>query len=134
MARRHALAPTQLFTWRREFRRAVQAADIVPTVASEPEPFFVPAVIDTQSTPVTPGRTPVVRKRRIRRAREAAVRGRALGGRHSIRASRQKDSCLRRYLRQHGWRYRRRGSSLLHQSREAIDADLMLVEPIFDHL
>jgi transposase len=30
-------------------------------------------VIDTQSTPVTPGRTPVVRKRRTRRARGAAA-------------------------------------------------------------
>jgi transposase len=72
VARRHALAPSQLFTWRRELRRAAQAAGI-GAVASEPEPFFVPAVIDTQSTPVTPGRTPVARKRRIRRAREAAA-------------------------------------------------------------
>ena len=62
VARRHALAPSQLFTWRREFRRAA--------VAAEPEPFFVPAVIDPQVTPAPPERTPAVRKRRARRARE----------------------------------------------------------------
>ena len=73
VARRHALAPSQLFTWRREFRRAAQATGIGAAVAPEPEPFFVPAVIDPQSTTIAPGRTPVVRKRRARRAREAAA-------------------------------------------------------------
>lgn len=68
VARRHALAPSQLFTWRREFRRAAQAAS-AEAVAIEPEPFFVPAVIVPQSTPVPPA----PRKRRARRAREAAA-------------------------------------------------------------
>lgn len=68
VARRHALAPSQLFTWRREFRRAAQAAS-AEAVAIEPEPFFVPAVIAPQSTLVPP--TP--RKRRARRAREATA-------------------------------------------------------------
>jgi transposase len=68
VARRHALAPSQLFTWRREFRRAAQAAS-AEAVAIEPEPFFVPAVIAPQSTPVPPA----PRKRRVRRAREATA-------------------------------------------------------------
>ena len=68
VARRHALAPSQLFTWRREFRRAAQAAS-AEAAAIEPEPFFVPAVIAPQSTPVPPA----PRKRRARRAREATA-------------------------------------------------------------
>ncbi len=51
VARRHALAPSQLFTWRREFRRATQAADMGAAAAAEPEPFFVPAVLDPRSSP-----------------------------------------------------------------------------------
>ena len=73
VARRHALAPSQLFTWRREFRRAAQAAGVGAAVAAEPEPFFVPAVIDPQVTPAPPERAPAVRKRRARRAREATA-------------------------------------------------------------
>ena len=68
VARRHALAPLQLFTWRREFRRAAQAAS-AEAVAIEPEPFFVPVVIAPQSTTVPPA----PRKRRARRAREATA-------------------------------------------------------------
>ena len=68
VARRHALAPSQLFTWRREFRRATEAAG-AGAVATEPEQFFVPAVIAPQSTPVPPA----PRKRRARRAREATA-------------------------------------------------------------
>jgi transposase len=73
VARRHALAPSQLFTWRREFRRATQAADMGAAAAAEPEPFFVPAVLDPQVKPAPAGRTPAVRKRRARRAREATA-------------------------------------------------------------
>ena len=72
VARRHALAPSQLFTWRREFRRAAEAGG-TGTVAATPEPLFVPAVIDLQSAPVAVERTPIVRKRRARRAREATA-------------------------------------------------------------
>ena len=42
-------------------------------MAAEPEPFFVPAVIDPQVTPAPPERAPAVRKRRARRAREATA-------------------------------------------------------------
>lgn len=69
VARRHAMAPSQLFTWRRDFRRAAQAAG-VGLAAPEPTPLFVPAVIDPQSTAE---RAPAVRKRRASRTREAAV-------------------------------------------------------------
>jgi transposase len=68
VARRYALAPSQLFTWRREYRRAAQAAGV-----AEPEPLFVPVVVDPQVTPAPVERTPVVRKRRTRRAREATA-------------------------------------------------------------
>ncbi|PZO86664.1 MAG: IS66 family insertion sequence hypothetical protein [Sphingomonas sanxanigenens] len=73
VARRYALAPSQLFTWRREFRRATQAAEMGATVAAEPEPFFVPAVLDPQVTSAPPERARAVRKRRTRRAREATA-------------------------------------------------------------
>jgi transposase len=71
VARRHALAPSQLFTWRRELRRAAQAAGIGAAPALEP--FFVPAVVDPPATSVPPKPVPAVRKRRARRAREAAA-------------------------------------------------------------
>jgi transposase len=73
VARRHALAPSQLFTWRREFRRATQAAGVGAKVTAEPEPFFVPAVIDPHATPAPPEPAPTARKRRARRARETAA-------------------------------------------------------------
>ena len=71
VARRHALAPSQLFTWRREFRRAAQAAGMGAALVAEP--LFVPAVVDPQATPVPPEPAPAVRKRRARRAREATA-------------------------------------------------------------
>lgn len=70
VARRHALMPSQLFTWRRQARRAAAAA-VVPSSASMP--LFVPAVIEPRMTPSTPGVEPVSRKRRVRGGREAAV-------------------------------------------------------------
>ena len=72
VARRYALAPSQLFTWRREYRRAAEASG-AGTVAATPEPLFVPAVIDLQSAPAAVERPPAVRKRRTRRAREATA-------------------------------------------------------------
>jgi transposase len=48
VARRHGLTPQQLFTWRREARRKA---------AESTEPPFVPAVVDTTTTPAfAPGR------------------------------------------------------------------------------
>jgi transposase len=73
VARRHALMPSQLFTWRRQARRAAAAAANVSQPASASMPLFVPAVIEPQMTPSVPGVEPVPRKRRVRGAREAAV-------------------------------------------------------------
>ncbi len=47
VARRHGLTPQQLFTWRREARKAAEAptfvpAVITPEVATEPKPFKPP--------------------------------------------------------------------------------------------
>lgn len=53
VARRHALVPSQLFTWRRDFRHAAAAAGIAPPAATEP--FFVPALIEPQRTAVASG-------------------------------------------------------------------------------
>ena len=59
VARRHGLRPSQLFTWRREARKALDAA----------QPVFVPAVIEPAPTAVVPARPA------RRRARQAHVDG-----------------------------------------------------------
>jgi transposase len=64
VARRHGLSPSQLFTWRRELRKQLEAQGHAAfPVASLPS-VFVPAVIDP---PVSePAR--VIRRRQSRRA------------------------------------------------------------------
>ena len=66
VAKRHGLLHTQLFTWRREMRRAAEAAGVTLPVAitPEPEPLFVPAVIEPVLAP-----QPVPEKKRSRRTR-----------------------------------------------------------------
>lgn len=54
LARRHALRPSQLFTWRRELRYATEATA---------SPAFVPAVIEDVPADTEPTRTPVRRHR-----------------------------------------------------------------------
>uniref|UniRef100_A0A9E7ZYQ5 Transposase n=1 Tax=Bosea sp. NBC_00436 TaxID=2969620 RepID=A0A9E7ZYQ5_9HYPH len=63
VARRHGLTPQQLFTWRREARKAAEAA-----------PAFVPAVIAPEAVPAAepPAASPR-RKRRSRHHRRAAA-------------------------------------------------------------
>ncbi|WP_254784410.1 transposase [Sphingomonas sp. OK281] len=56
VARRHGLCPSQLFTWRREARKAMEEA----------APVFVPAVIEPASVPAVPARSV---RRRPRHAR-----------------------------------------------------------------
>lgn len=73
VARRYALMPSQLFTWRRDARRAAEAAAIVPRTAPAREPFFVPAVIEPHGLAVAPAPVRGRRKRRPRRAQEAAA-------------------------------------------------------------
>ena len=75
VANRHGLRHTQLFTWRREMRRAAEAAGVTLPVAIAPEPkpkpkpLFVPAVIEPEpmaATQLAP------KKKRSRRARPEA--------------------------------------------------------------
>lgn len=49
LARRHDLRPSQLFTWRRELRYAVET---VQGAATMPEPMFVPAIVELPREPV----------------------------------------------------------------------------------
>lgn len=63
VARRHALSPQQLFTWRREARKA-----------SEMTPAFVPAVVTPEIAPASePSAPPSRPKRRTRERRAAAI-------------------------------------------------------------
>jgi transposase len=63
VARRHALSPQQLFTWRREVRKA-----------SEMIPAFVPAVVAPEPAPASePSAPPSRPKRRGRQRRAAAI-------------------------------------------------------------
>lgn len=64
VARRHGLAPSQLFTWRRQLRK--QMAQTLPS-AHDGSPEFVPAVIAPND--VAPEASP----RRRRRSQGAAV-------------------------------------------------------------
>ena len=72
VANRHGLRHTQLFTWRREMRRAAEAAGITLPVAMAPapEPLFVPAVIELEPMTAT---VPAPRKKRSRRTRPEAA-------------------------------------------------------------
>ncbi|MFG1423112.1 IS66-like element accessory protein TnpA [Roseixanthobacter liquoris] len=63
VARRHGLTPQQLFTWRREARKA-----------SETIPAFVPAVVAPDPVPASePSAPPSRPKRRGRQRRAAAI-------------------------------------------------------------
>ncbi|MFG1379838.1 IS66-like element accessory protein TnpA [Xanthobacter autotrophicus] len=63
VARRHALSPQQVFTWRREARKA-----------SETVPAFVPAVVTPEIAPASEPSAPRSRtKRRGRQRRAAAI-------------------------------------------------------------
>ena len=66
LARRHDLRPSQLFTWRRELRYAVEAVQV-----AVPEPMFVPAVI--APGPVAAAAAPLPGKKRVERSRSAAA-------------------------------------------------------------
>lgn len=68
VARRHGLRHSQLFTWRREFRQAAEAAGLALSAPAPPAPLFVPAVIEPAPTAVAP-----VPGKRSRRSRTAAA-------------------------------------------------------------
>ena len=61
LARRHDLRPSQLFTWRRELRYAVET---VQGVVAVPEPMFVPAVVELPREPVPVAAKPSKPRRR----------------------------------------------------------------------
>jgi transposase len=69
VAKRHGLLHTQLFTWRRDMRRAAAAVALPAAIA--PDPLFVPAVIEPE--PMATQLAPRKKRRRRARAEAAAV-------------------------------------------------------------
>jgi transposase len=71
VARRHGLASSQLFTWRREFRKQLADRGLTLPIVPAPAPSFVPAVIEPapSSDPAPAARRP----RRRRRSQPGAV-------------------------------------------------------------
>jgi transposase len=70
VARRHGLDPSQVYAWRRDLRKQLEAAGVV-LPATEPEvPSFVPAIVEAN---VTSDSAPKRRPRRRRRSTGAAV-------------------------------------------------------------
>ena len=71
VARRHGLASSQLFTWRRELRQQLADRGLTLPMSPAPAPSFVPAVIEPAPSgdPVVPARRP----RRRRRSQPGAV-------------------------------------------------------------
>jgi transposase len=71
VARRHGLASSQLFTWRRELRQQLADRGLALPIAPAPAPSFVPAVIEPAPSgdPTAPARRP----RRRRRSQPGAV-------------------------------------------------------------
>jgi transposase len=71
VARRHGLAPSQLFTWRREFRKQMEEQGLTLPAPPDKVPSFVPAVIDP--VPSSDPAPATKRPRRRRRSRGGAV-------------------------------------------------------------
>jgi transposase len=68
VARRHGLAPSQLFTWRRELRKQMEEQGLTLPAASDKAPSFVPAIIDPVPADDPPPATRRPRRRRGFRA------------------------------------------------------------------
>lgn len=65
VAKRHGLRPSQLFTWRRELRKELEARDMSPIKVLDGAPSFVPAIIEPMAASNS---TPIERRRRRSRA------------------------------------------------------------------
>jgi transposase len=70
VARRHGLDPSQVYAWRRDLRKRLEAEGVILPSTGPETPAFVPAVIEPS---VTPDPVPARRARRRRRAKGAAV-------------------------------------------------------------
>lgn len=70
VARRHGLAPSQLFAWRRDLRKQFENEGLAFPSAAPEAAAFVPALIEPRAVPDP---APVSRARRRRRAAFAAV-------------------------------------------------------------
>lgn len=77
VARRHGLSPSQLFTWRREFRQRLEAQGLTLPMTTTPSPSFVPAVIDPvpASDPAPVAKRPRKRRRSTAGAVELEIDG-----------------------------------------------------------
>lgn len=65
VARRHGLAPSQLFTWRRLLRKQMEEHGLTVPAALDQAPSFVPAVVDVVPEPVpAQGSKPAHRRHR----------------------------------------------------------------------
>lgn len=85
VARRNGICPSQLFTWRRQLRRPMTAAEA---------PLFVPAVIEeAPACAPVPASRPVRRPRRARRSAVAAPIEVSMDG-ISVRIGRGADATL----------------------------------------
>jgi transposase len=69
IARRHGIAPNQLFAWRRDLRKEFEAHGVA-LPSAPPTPSFVPAVVDPLSAG---GIAPASRRRRKRRRLNAGA-------------------------------------------------------------
>ena len=70
VARRHGLDPSQVYTWRRDLRKRLEAEGLVLPSAEPEVRAFVPAVVEPSATPDP---APMRRARRRRRAKGTAV-------------------------------------------------------------
>ena len=66
VARRHGMIPSQLFTWRRELRKQMEAQGLALPVAPDRSALFVPAVVEPP-----PGNRAPAAKRGERRRRSS---------------------------------------------------------------
>jgi transposase len=70
VARRHGLDPSQIYAWRRDLRKRLEAEGVVLPLAEPEAVAFVPAVIEPSAVPDP---APTRRPRRRRRTAAAAV-------------------------------------------------------------